>query len=292
VIDELAIRLRARQFMAGLELSNIDKDLSVYTRKVNAKLTTEEMSPGESGYTLTRRDGKSSIVVNELERRERQRFSACHEVGHLVLGLASNHQETPAWSYAKRDDNEIACDIFASELLMPFDAFKRDVDQDLPSFELVERLRSKYVVSFAACASRLAAVTDYPCAFVFMSAKVVRYASRSKALRDLNAWVEMRSTIPPGSVARRLVREGEWSGDDSCVAQDVWFRDWPNGYDLTELAKHYPAFDETFSLLWFEPDSGPDEPVKAWSGSVAQDDDGGLQELDGILSFQKKTKRR
>jgi Zn-dependent peptidase ImmA (M78 family) len=292
VIDELAIRLRARQFMAGLDLSNIDKDLSVYTRKVNAKLTTEEMSPGESGYTLTRRDGKSSIVVNELERRERQRFSACHEVGHLVLGLASNHQETPAWSYAKRDDNEIACDIFASELLMPFDAFKRDVDQDQPSFELVERLRSKYVVSFAACASRLAAVTDYPCAFVFMSATVVRYASRSKALRDLNAWVEMRSTIPPGSVAHRLVREGEWSGEDSCVAQDVWFRDWPNGYDLTELAKHYPVFDETFSLLWFEPDSGPDEPVKAWSGSVAQEDDGGLQELDGILSFQKKTKRR
>ena len=95
MIDELAMRLKARQFMAGLDLSNIDKDLTVYTRKVNAKLTTEEMSPGESGYTLTRRDGKSSIVVNELERRERQRFSACHEVGHLVLGLASNHQETP-----------------------------------------------------------------------------------------------------------------------------------------------------------------------------------------------------
>lgn len=292
MIDELAIRLKARQFMAGLDLSNIDKDLTVYTRKVNAKLTTEEMSPGESGYTLTRRDGKSSIVVNELERRERQRFSACHEVGHLVLALASNHQEAPAWSYAKRDDNEIACDIFASELLMPFDAFKRDVDQDQPSFELIERLRSKYVVSFAACASRLAAVTDYPCAFVFMNATVVRYASRSKALRDLNAWVEMRSPIPPGSVAHRLVQEGEWSGEDSRVAQDVWFRDWPNGYDLTEMAKHYPTFEETFSLLWFEPDGGPDEPVKVWSGSVAQEDDGGLQELDGVLSFQKKTKKR
>ena len=42
MIDELAIRLKARQFMAGLDLSNIDKDLTVYTRKVNAKLTTEE----------------------------------------------------------------------------------------------------------------------------------------------------------------------------------------------------------------------------------------------------------
>jgi Zn-dependent peptidase ImmA (M78 family) len=291
VIDELAIRLKARQFMVGLDLSNIDKDLAVYMRKVSAKLTTEEMHLGESGYTLTRRDGKSSIVVNELERRERQRFSACHEVGHLVLGLASNHQETPDWSYAKRDDNEIACDIFASELLMPFDAFKRDVDQDQPSFELIERLRSKYVVSFAACASRLAAVTDYPCAFVFMNSTVVRYASRSKALRDLNALVEMRSPIPPGSVAHRLVRECEWSAEDSRVAQDVWFRDWPSGYDLTEMAKHYPTFEETFSLLWFEPDGGPDEPVTVWRSSVAQENDGGLQELDGVLSFQKKAKK-
>ena len=292
MIDELAIRLRARQFMAGLDLSNIDKDLSVYTNKVNAKLSSEEMGEGESGYTLTRRNGKSSIVVSDLERRERQRFSACHEVGHLVLGLESNHQETPSWSYAKRDDNEIACDVFASELLMPFEAFKRDVDQEAPSFELVERLRGRYVTSFAACASRVAAVSDYPCAFVFMNSTVVRYASRSKVLRDLNAWVEMRAPIPPGSVAFQLIQEGERSGEDSGISQDVWFRDWPNGYDLTELAKHYPTFDETFSLLWFELDSGPDERVKNWSGVPVQEDDGGLKEMDGVLSFHKKSKRK
>lgn len=292
MIDELAIRLTARRFMVDLDLSSIDKDLSVYTRKVNAKLTTEEIGDGESGYTLTRRDGKSSIVVNELERRERQRFSACHEVAHLVLGLASNHQETPSWSYTKRDDNEIACDIFASELLMPFEAFKHDVDGGEPSFELVECLRAKYVVSFAACASRLAAVTEYPCAFVFMNSSVVRYASRSKALRDLNAWVEMRAPIPPGSVAWRLAREGEWSGEDPRVPQDVWFRDWPKGYDLTELAKHYPTFEETFSLLWFEQDSGPVEPVNNWSGTPTQEDDGGLKELDGVLEFHKRSKKR
>lgn len=291
MIDELSIRTKARQFMAGLDLSRIDEDLSVYVEKVNAKLSTEEMGEGESGYTLTRRSGKSSIVVNDLERQERQRFSACHEVAHLVLGLASNHQETPSWSYAKRDENEIACDIFASELLMPFDAFKRDVDQEEPSFELVERLRAKYVVSFAACASRLAAVTDYPCAFVFMNSVVVRYASRSMALRELNAWVEMRAPIPAGSVAARLIGEGEWSGEDSSISQDVWFRDWPKGYDLVELAKHYPEFEETFSLLWFEQDSGPEEPVQNWSGTPTQEDDG-LRALDGVLSFHKRSKKK
>lgn len=292
MIDEVSIRMQARRFMADLDLSCIHEDLSVYTRKVNAKLTLEELGEGESGYTLTRRDGKSSIVVNELERRERQRFSVCHEVAHLVLGLSSNHEETPAWSYAKRDENEIACDIFASELLMPIEAFKRDVDQEEPSFDLVERLRAQYVVSFAACASRLAAVTDYPCAFVFMNSTLVRYASRSTALRGLNAWIEMRSPIPPGSVASRLIKGGEWSGEDTGISQDVWFRDWPKGYELVEMAKHYPNFDETFSLIWFEQDSGPEEPVKNWRGTPVYEDDGGLKELDGVLGFDKRVRKR
>jgi Zn-dependent peptidase ImmA (M78 family) len=290
-VDELAIRTAARQFVAGLDLSNISSDLSVYTRKVRARLNTEEMGEGESGYTLTKRDGSSVIIVNELERRERQRFSTCHEVGHIVLGLSSNHRETPAWSYAKRDENEIACDIFASELLMPYEEFKRDVDQAEPSLELIEDLRAKYVVSFSACGSRLAAVTQYPCAFVFMSSSVIRYASRSRALRLLNAWIAPKSPIPEGSVAYRLVRDQECSGEGAAMSQDVWFQDWPRGYDLVELSKHYPAYDETFSLLWFEQDSGPDEPVKNFAGVPAQEDDGGLKELDGVLSFSKRVRR-
>lgn len=291
MIDELDIRQKASHFMVGLDLSGIDKDLSVYVKKVNAKLSAEEMGEGESGYTLTRRDGKSSIVVNELERRERQRFTICHEVAHLVLGLHSNHKEAPAWAYAKRDDNEIACDIFASELLMPSESFKRDVDQEEPSFDLVERLRAKYVVSFSACASRLAAVTEYPCAFVLMDSSVVRYASRSKALRALNAWIDLKAPVPPGSVAKRLIDEALWSGEAE-VPQDIWFRDWPQGYDLVELAKHYSNYDETFSIIWFNQESGPNEPVKNWGGVPQQDDDSGLKELDGTLSFSKRVRRR
>ena len=57
MIDELSVRMKARQFMTGLDLSRIDEDLSVYLEKVNAKLSTEELGEGESGYTLTRRNG-------------------------------------------------------------------------------------------------------------------------------------------------------------------------------------------------------------------------------------------
>lgn len=290
-MDELTVQTKARQFMAGLDLSRIDTDLSVYLDKVRARLKKEDLDEGESGYTLTKRDGTSTIVVNERERLERQRFSVCHEVGHIVLELSSNHREIPSWSYAKRDENEIWCDMFAAELLMPYDKFKTDVDKEDPSFELIERLRLKYATSFSATASRMAAVSDYPCAFVTMNSTAIRHASRSVALRKLNAWIAPRTPIPTGSLAHQLISDEVKSEGLELVSQDVWFQDWPQGYELTELAKHYPNYDETFSLLWFENDDGPDEPVNTFSAKPAADDDL-LKELDGVLSFPAKRHRR
>lgn len=290
-MDDLTVQAKARQFMAGLDLSRIDTDLSVYLDKVRARLKKEELDEGESGYTLTKRNGTSTIVVNERERLERQRFSVCHEVGHIVLELNSNHREIPSWSYAKRDENEIWCDMFAAELLMPYERFKADVDNEEPSFELIERLRLKYVTSFSATASRVAAVSDYPCAFVTMNSTVIRHASRSVALRKLNAWIAPRTPIPSGSLAHQLISDGVQTQGLELVSQDVWFQDWPQGYELTELAKHYPNYDETFSILWFENDDGPDEPVNTFSAKPAADD-GLLKELDGVLSFPEKRRRR
>lgn len=287
-MDEFTVQLKAREFMAGLDLSRIDTDLSVYANKVKARLRAGEMGDGESGYTLTKRDGTSTIIVNELERLERQRFSTCHEVGHLVLGLTSNHKESPSWSYAKRDENEIWCDVFAAELLMPAERFAADVNKATPSFEMIELLRTKYKTSFSATASRVAALSEYPCAFVTMNSSVIRHASRSSALRKLNAWIAPRTPIPPGSVAFQLVNDSLYSGEDS-VAQDVWFMDWLRGYDLTELSKHYPEYDETFSLIWFDSDDGPDEAVNTFTRIDHQSGDSELlQELDGVLSWKKR----
>lgn len=140
-------------------------------------------------------------------------------------------------------------------------------------------------------AERAGCLGGYPCAFVLMNSSVVRYASRSVALWQLNAWIEMRAPIPKESVAYRLIEDGLVAGEDGGVSQDVWFRDWPKGYDLTELARRYAAYNETFSLIWFEQNRGPAEPVKNYAGVPTETDDGGLKELDGVLSFSKKTKR-
>src|SRR5205807_833984 len=107
-MEEAEIQQRARTFIAPLDLQNIRDDLIVYLRAANATLRKEEMGDGESGTTLTRPDGKHVITVNSRESLERQRFTVCHEVAHVILGLPSSHESVPPWSYAKRHPNEIA----------------------------------------------------------------------------------------------------------------------------------------------------------------------------------------
>lgn len=289
-VDEADVQQRARSFVASVDASNIRDDLSPYVAAVNAKVVKEELGEGESGYTLTKPNGKHVITVNSLESDERQRFTICHEVAHIALNLPSSHDEVPSWSYAKRHPNEVACDTFAAELLMPYQQWLTAVPRGEPSAALIEHMAAAFRTSFPAAASRFACLTDMPCAFVTMERGIVRYAARSMSLRRANAWIPPRSLIPPGSVSHRL-RAAEVSAMDTAdVAQDIWFENWGNGFDLWELAKHYCRSDTTIALLWFDHEDLPEAEVSRFG--VRVENDGGLAELTGELPWPGRSKRR
>ena len=65
---------------------------------------------GMSGYV---NHEKPIIILNGNNNSERIRFSAMHELGHLILGNA----------YTKASVNETRCHEFASEMLIPSEAF-------------------------------------------------------------------------------------------------------------------------------------------------------------------------
>lgn len=289
-MDEAEVQQRARSFIAPLDLSNVRQDLRVYIRAANAILVVEEMGAGESGSTITRPDGKHVITINESEPIVRQRFTICHEIAHIVLGLPSSHAEVPQHSIAKRHINEIHCDTFASELLMPYTLWNVEVPSGNPSDEVIERMASAFQCSFPAAASRYATLARFPCAFVTMEKGAVRYAARSAALRSLRGWISPRSVIPEGSVARRL-RDAQASAIEvASVSQDVWFDDWEDGGDMEEIARHYPASDTTIALLWFEEDDAPAREVDRFG--VRHVDDDGLPELTGELPWPGRSRRK
>lgn len=289
-MDEADVQQRARTFVASVDASNIRDDLSPYVFAVNAKVVMEELGEGESGYTITKPNGKHVITVNSLEPEARQRFTICHEVAHIALSLSSSHDEVPSWSYAKRHPNEVACDTFAAELLMPYQQWLEVVPRGEPSAELIEHMATSFRISFPAAGSRFACLTDMPCAFVTMEHGVVRYAARSMSLRQANAWIPPRSPIPPGSVSHQLRAAGASAMDTEEVAQDVWFEDWERGLDLWELSRHYHRSDTTIALLWFDGEDLPEVEVSRLG--IRVEDDGGLAELTGQLPWPGRSRRR
>lgn len=289
-MDEADVQQRARAFVAGLDTSNIQNDLTPYALAASAKIVTEELGEGESGYTITKPSGKHVITVNSLEPIERQRFTICHEVAHIVLGLSSSHSEVPSWSYAKRDVNEVMCDVFAAELLMPYAAWRAKVPPMQPSGGVIEYMAAEFRTSFPAAASRYATLSDRPCAFVTMDRGQVRYAARSTSLRRVGAWIPPRSPMPSGSVAYRLREAGLSAMETDEVAQDIWFESWDKGLDLIELSRHYGRTDTTVALLWFDEEELPEVEVNRFGVRVANEE--GLSELTGELPWPSGKRKR
>ncbi len=72
---------------------------------------------GQSGKTFFQND-KFYIVYNDLENSQRCRFTIAHELGHIFLGHLLI--TTPQYrTFAIRDDNESAANVFARDLLAP-----------------------------------------------------------------------------------------------------------------------------------------------------------------------------
>lgn len=289
-MDEADVRQRARAFVSNVDVSSIRDDLSPYVVAVNAKVRKEELGEGESGYTVTKPNGKHIITVNALETEERQRFTICHEIAHLLLDLPSSHEEVPSWSYAKRHPNEIACDTFAAELLMPYQQWLSAVPKEEPSLELIQHMADLFGTSFPAAALRFSSLSEIPCAFVTMDRGAVRYAARSTSLRQAGVWISLKSSIPVGSVAHRIRSTGSSSTETGEVSQDIWFDNWKKGLDLWELARHYACTDTTISLLWFDSEDLPEVETNRFGARI--EDDGGLAELTGELPWPGRSKRR
>lgn len=285
-VNEADAEFRARQLVRETSPKSIPVSVEAYVQTVGAVLRIDpELGEDEPGWSFENK-GKYYICVNANDSIERQRFTICHELAHIVLGLPSEHQEVPSWSHVKRTPNEISCDVFAAELLMPATLFQPLVAIESIGMESIDALAKKALASFSATGSRFANVAKAPCAFVFSEGGTVRYASRSTALRQANGWIPPRHILPEGSVAKR-VRGGESCVEAEEVESDVWFADWQRGGILLEQARHFQRWDQTFALLWFEDDELP--PPKPGS---REEGDLGLKELDGILPWPGKKHRK
>jgi IrrE N-terminal-like domain len=287
-VDELTAMLKARELVNKVAPADIRVSVEAYAKEVCATIRVEyDLKPDESGYCVPGK-GKYRIVTNGNEDETRQRFTVCHEIAHIVLGLPSEHTSMPSWSYAKRSPNEILCDVFASELLLPYKLFKPLVDKADISLAAIDDLAERACASSMATGSRFAALVRAPCAFVLSEQGKVRYASRSTMLRQANAWIPPRTILPQDSLSHRLRGDGTANGPEEIEA-DVWFENWARGGTLLEDARHLSQWDQTIALLWFEDEEVP-APVQ--DRHKREEEEFGLAELDGVLPWPGKKRRK
>lgn len=286
-MDELSVVSAARAFVSRSGPLALPVSVETYVAAIGGTIMREALNDGEDGWSFKTPKGKYKICVNCNQNDRRQRFTVCHEVAHAILDIAPDHSQ-PSWSFSRRPQGEIFCDVFAAELLLPYKLFKPQVDTAEMGMAAVGTLADDFDASLLATGSRFATFSKNLCAFVVSEGGKVRYSARSASLRQVRGWIRPGSFLPEGSYSARA-RLGEKSSAPEEAEADEWFEDWDRGGDLFEDVLHLNQWDQTLTLLWFDED---DVPPPRFAHEQQEEQNNGLRELDGNLPWPGRRKRR
>ena len=293
---ELEVILKARDFIRESRVNSVPVDLRLYSAAAKAEIKIcDDLDDEESGQTF-RLAGRNIISVNGNHTEERQRFTILHEIGHIVLDLPSKHQgnsikTTDLISYTQRPEEEVLCDIFAAECLLPYDFFKKDIEDVDICLDTIKELSKRYKASIHSTGSRFAANCEELCSFVLMEAGKIRYVSSSKFLRELRGWIEIGVPVPQNSVAFRLIKDQSPTEQYDEVPTEIWFDNGVGKYELLcEEAIFIKEWNQCLSILWFDESLGPAGEIQPYDMSYGEPPL--LKELDGVLPWPSKSRRR
>ena len=293
-MDEFRTISRARKFLRDAGSRSVPVDIKGLATAANAIVKVAYDLPDDESGQTTQFRGKHVIIVNGNHSEERQRFTVLHEIAHIVLGLPSKHHGTTLkveslMRYGRRPEEEVLCDVFAAECLLPYDSFAKEVSETDICLDAVKSFAKQYKASLTTTGSRFAVNANEPCAFLLIEDGHIRYVSRSKYLNELKGWIEFNAPVPRGSVAHRLIHGASKMEDYDEVATDVWFDGGIRNRPLVaEEAILLQDWSQCLSLVWF------DESLKPVRHRWEEDEDDGplLRELDGTLPWPSKSRRR
>jgi Zn-dependent peptidase ImmA (M78 family) len=199
---------------------------------------------------ITGNEDRAIITVDSNSRKERQRFSAGHELGHWMfdrgkvsLFSCEEHVFVKEWS---KNNPETRANRFASDLLMPAAMFKpRAATFKRVDFNAVRALAKAFTTSLTATAIRLVEHGPLPAMLVCSSADGVEWSVRGDGKKPL--WPQKPG---PETYACDVLnaREDEASGD---VLASAWF-DHPIA-DRYQVHEHSIRVYQglVLSLLWW-----------------------------------------
>lgn len=286
-MDENVAVARARKLLKDAGINTVPVDVEPLALFLGFKVSRKELPDGEAGSTFERR-GQKHILVNEKDSVLRQRFTILHEIAHHVLELPSKHGEkVPADElerFTGRHPEEVLCDIFAAECLVPWGLIHPLAEEKDFTLEHLAELAEQFQASRACIASRFAQASNNHLAFVVAEDGVIKYSIVSKALKESRVWISKDIPLPRNSAAAKAFN----SGISGLHEADSEGADWSNSDDARRFACYeqsiyYAPAKQTQSILIFEE---LERPVLGGHRSNRDDDDL-LEELDGYPGWSK-----
>lgn len=287
-MDEITAISKARRLISDLGIQGHPIDAFGIAESLGFEVQlSNKLDPGEAGKLIPLGNRKI-ILLNQNDHPYRQRFTVLHEVAHDVLALSSSHGEKLAGSelerFKGRPREEIFCDLFAAECLVPWKRIKPFADSMEYTAATIDELAEQFEASRHCVASRFAQASCEHLAFVPVEDGIVRHAVMSKRLREKQIWIDTGIHVPHNSAAAKALS----SGGEHAVAEldgtDWSSSDAAGGFGVREEVLHSARHGQILALLTFE------EGVIDVTSDGLADEDGDvlLSELTGYPSWSKK----
>lgn len=245
-VDELALEY-SRQCFAGSPIDKVHgEDLDGFDGLLKANKTRS----------------KWLILYNSAAPSEgRKRFTIAHEFGHYIL----HRQQQDIFECGDGDietgdnndrDIEAEADLFASTLLMPLDDFRRQVDGQPVSFDLLGHCADRYGVSLTAATLRWIEIAPKRAILIASRDDHMLWAkSNMAALKSGAYFTTRRNTIELPRDALAHSHNVFDVGDNRTGHARSWFTREPSGMPVNEMIRVAGQYDYTLTLLLM-PDAG------------------------------------
>ena len=237
------------------------------------KIQGERIDGFEGMLKANKSKTKWLIVYNDGNGSEgRQRFTVAHEFGHYMVHrelqdeFACHDDEISTGERSKRDI-EAEADQFASTLLMPYDDFRRQVNGQPISFDLIGHCADRYGVSLTAAALRWIDIAPERAILIASRDDHMLWAKSNEDAFKSRAYFATRKNVielPRTALAHSANAETTVSQQD--VRANTWFTNEPVYVRAQELVKSAGQYDYKLTLLllpqaeWRRPTHEDEEP--------------------------------
>lgn len=287
-MNEIIAITRARDLLArhGVTIPPVDVTRVAQDEGFEVR-ETDRLGEGEAGQTFIK-GGRRYIVLNRNDHPHRRRFTIFHEIAHHALDLPSVHGQNFSSDelerYSARPPEEVLCDVFAAECLVPWSLIKPLTQSAEYTAAVIADLADRFQASKPCVASRFAGASGELLAYVVAEKGRIKYQISSARLRDARIYLTTNVALPRASAAARAIATGRSHEIVDGEASDWSTSDVAGRYSVHEEAIHLPAWQQTLSLLTFEEEIAPERAGERH----AADDEELLPELTGYLSWTRK----